>query len=179
MSEETVQHGDAGNRGLEHEGPGFEREDLGAKTVFAFLLGLVVLGVVVYFIANGVYWSLDRYSGAHQPAQNPMKQNVETDTRDERPADVRATIQRIFPEPRLETDERSEINEARRREDEQLNSYGWVDQPAGVVHIPIERAMQLVLARGLAVRPESQATPAGVASRGQAQEKTPSHGSKP
>jgi hypothetical protein len=178
MSDETVQHGDSGNRGSEPEGlepAGFEREDLGAKTVFAFLLGLVVLGVVVYFVANGVYWSLDRYSGAHQPAQNPMKQNVETDTRDERPPDVRATIQRIFPEPRLETDERSEINEVRRREDEQLNSYGWIDQPAGVVHIPIERAMQLVLARGLAVRPPSEATPNGVASGG----KDAVHRSKP
>ena len=26
---------------------------------------------------------------------------------------------------------------------EQLNSYGWVDQQAGSVHIPIERAMEL------------------------------------
>jgi hypothetical protein len=159
MSDETVKHGDSGNQGFEHQ-------DLGAKTVFAFLLGLMVLGVVVYFVANGVYWSLDRYSGAHQPAQNPMKQNVETDTRDERPADVRATIQRVFPEPRLETDERSEINDFRRREEEQLNRYGWVDQPAGVVHIPIERAMQLVVARGLAVRPESERTPASVGSGG-------------
>jgi hypothetical protein len=164
MSDETVKHGDSGNQGFEHEG--FEHEDMGAKTVFAFLLGLVVLGVVVYFVANGVYWSLDRYSGAHQPAQNPMKQNVETDTRDERPADVRANIQRIFPEPRLETDERTEINDFRLREEEQLNSYGWVDQPAGVVHIPIERAMQLVVARGLAARPQSEATAASGASGG-------------
>lgn len=178
MSDETVKHGDSGNPGFEPEGferEGFEHEDMGAKTVFAFLLGLVVLGVVVYFVANGVYWSLDRYSGAHQPAQNPMKQNVETDTRDERTADVRATVRRIFPEPRLETDERSEINDFRLREEEQLNSYGWVDQPAGVVHIPIERAMQLLVARGLAVRPESAATPASGAGGG----KEAAHGSKP
>ena len=31
---------------------------------------------------------------------------------------------------------------------EQLNSYGWVDQQAGTVHIPIERAMQLEVAAG-------------------------------
>jgi hypothetical protein len=174
MSDETVKHGDSRNQGLKPQGfeaeglerEGFEREDLGAKAVFSFLLGLAVLGVIVYFVANGVYWSLDRYSGAHQPAQNPMKQNVETDTRDERAADVKATIQRIFPEPRLETDERSEINDFRLREEEQLNSYGWVDQPAGVVHIPIERAMQLVVARGLAVRPEQKAVPASTGSGG-------------
>jgi len=27
---------------------------------------------------------------------------------------------------------------------ELLNSYGWVSQPDGVVHVPIERAMKLV-----------------------------------
>ena len=28
---------------------------------------------------------------------------------------------------------------------ERLNSYGWVDQQAGTAHIPIERAMELVV----------------------------------
>jgi len=28
---------------------------------------------------------------------------------------------------------------------EQLNSYGWVSEPDGVVHIPIERAMEIVV----------------------------------
>jgi hypothetical protein len=44
---------------------------------------------------------------------------------------------------------------------ERLGSYGWVDQQAGVVHLPIERAMQLV-ADG--VRPAT--APAGGAPRG-------------
>jgi hypothetical protein len=33
---------------------------------------------------------------------------------------------------------------------EQLETYGWVDKEGGVVRIPIERAMDLVLERGLA-----------------------------
>ncbi len=28
---------------------------------------------------------------------------------------------------------------------EQINSYGWVDQQAGVTHIPIDRAMELTV----------------------------------
>ena len=39
--------------------------------------------------------------------------------------------------------------EARR---ERLGSYGWVDRPAGVVHLPIERAMELS-AQGARPRP--------------------------
>jgi hypothetical protein len=35
-----------------------------------------------------------------------------------------------------------------------LARYGWVDRPAGIVHVPIERAMELYLAA-------QQATPAG------------------
>ena len=33
-----------------------------------------------------------------------------------------------------------------------LHSYGWVDRQAGVVHIPIDQAIDLVLQRGLPVR---------------------------
>jgi len=38
-------------------------------------------------------------------------------------------------------------------EEQTLNSYGWVDQNAGVVHIPIAEAMKLVAQRGLPTRP--------------------------
>jgi hypothetical protein len=37
----------------------------------------------------------------------------------------------------------------RAEEDASLNSYGWVDKEQGVVHIPIERAMDTVVERGL------------------------------
>jgi hypothetical protein len=44
-------------------------------------------------------------------------------------------------------------------QENQLNSYGWVDQKAGVAHIPIERAMELLVQRGIPVR-SSVSTPA-------------------
>jgi len=149
----TDQHVQPGGNG------GFEREDLGARAIFGFLLALVVLGLLVYFAANGVYWSLEKYNEAHEPRRNPLKQNVETDTRDFDTAKVRGEIKSVFSEPRLETDERNELTEPRMREEERLNSYGYVDQPAGVVHIPIERAMQLIVERGLPVRPQGEASP--------------------
>lgn len=37
--------------------------------------------------------------------------------------------------------------------DERLNSYGWVDQRNGIVHIPIEEAKDRLLRRGLPSRP--------------------------
>jgi hypothetical protein len=36
-------------------------------------------------------------------------------------------------------------------QESQLNSYGWVDEKAGVAHIPIKRAMELLAQRGVPV----------------------------
>jgi hypothetical protein len=64
-----------------------------------------------------------------------------------------------FPQPRLERNERIEINEFRLQEEQTLNSYGWVDQKAGVVRIPIDRAMQLIAQRGLQATPRVGTVP--------------------
>lgn len=49
-----------------------------------------------------------------------------------------------------------EYAELRAVEEALLNSYGWVDESAGVVRIPIDRAMELVIQRGLPTRPDSE-----------------------
>ncbi|PYX87325.1 MAG: hypothetical protein DMG68_12200 [Acidobacteria bacterium] len=43
----------------------------------------------------------------------------------------------------------------RLKEEEILNSYGWVDPKAGVAHIPIEKAMELLAQRGLPTSPQN------------------------
>lgn len=57
------------------------------------------------------------------------------------------------PEPRLMTAEPTYLSDFRLKEQEQLHGSGWVDEAAGVAHIPIDRAKQLTLER-LPVRPE-------------------------
>lgn len=50
-----------------------------------------------------------------------------------------------------------EYHRYRAYEDERLASYGWVDKASGVAHIPIERAMELMLARdAFPARPGSE-----------------------
>ena len=63
---------------------------------------------------------------------------------------------RVPPEPRLQTNPREDLGNIRAREDQALNSYGWVDKNAGVVRIPIDRAMQLVVERGPPARPANE-----------------------
>jgi hypothetical protein len=160
MSEET-KHAVSGN----HDG--FEREDMSARAVYGFLVGLAVVTVLVYFVLRGVYSYLDAYERAHQPPQNPLVQKTEADTRQVSPEETKK-----FPQPRLETNERRQLNDVLLPEEETLNSYGWVDQKAGVVHIPIEHAMELVAQRGLPVRPQEGAAPAVAGRKAQRSQKS-------
>ena len=61
---------------------------------------------------------------------------------------------RVPPGPRLQTNPRDDMRELRARDEEILTSYGWVDKNAGIVRIPIDEAMKLVVQRGLPARQE-------------------------
>ena len=132
----------------------FERRDLAAKPVILFLVGLTIGCLLVAALLKGMYSYLDAREHRHQPALNPLVQQTTAETRSVAPGDVTK-----FPQPRLETNERREINDFRMHEEQTLHSYGWVDQPAGVVRIPIDRAMELLVQRGLPTRPQAGAVP--------------------
>lgn len=54
-----------------------------------------------------------------------------------------------FPAPQLIEHPGNEWKKTRNEEETELKSYGWVDRSAGIAHIPIARAMQLLVERGL------------------------------
>ena len=54
--------------------------------------------------------------------------------------------------PSLLLREPMNLQKFREEEEHLLTSYGWVDQNAGVVRLPIDRAKALLLERGLPVR---------------------------
>jgi len=55
------------------------------------------------------------------------------------------------PQPRLQVAPSLDLRKKRAQAELLLNSYGWVDKQAGVIHIPIEQAMKQVAQRGLPV----------------------------
>lgn len=59
------------------------------------------------------------------------------------------------PSPRLQVSPPADLRKLRQAEDIFLNSYGWVDQKSGKVRIPIARAMDLIVERGLPTRDQS------------------------
>jgi|ERR1700678_3091406 len=139
---------------IEHENTtshgSYEREDLSASTVLYFLLGLAVFVLLCFAGMRGLFVVLDRRERALQPPLNPLVTNVPADTRHIAPG----YPQSAFPDPKLEEDERGQLDGIRLQEERTLYSYGWSDEKAGTVHIPIEHAMELIVQRGLPVRPQ-------------------------
>lgn len=132
---------------------GFEREDLGSKPIFGFLVSLAIVGILVYYAIWGIFYFLDTFDKKNQQTRTPLVQ-VESNTRE-----IQSEQIQRFPEPRLEENERTELDGFRYQEEERLNSYGWVDEKAGIAHIPIERAMQLIAQRGLSTTPKVGTVP--------------------
>jgi hypothetical protein len=118
---------------------------------------------------------MDARQRARHPQQSPLVQQVDTNTRIVSPDEIKK-----FPEPRLERNERIEINDFRLKEEQTLNSYGWVDEKSGVVRIPIDRAMQLLAQRGLPTTPKAGTIPpSAVNVANQAAERSDTSGTSP
>jgi len=150
----------------EHES--FEHQDLKAAGVVYFLLTLGVVTMLCMFGLRGLYAYLDKREKASQPAVSPLVTSVPEDTRHVAPG----YPQTAFPSPKLEEDERGQLNGIRLQQDDTLYSYGWMDEKAGTVHIPIERAMDLLVQRGLPVRPQGAADESSTAEADPAKSKT-------
>lgn len=63
-----------------------------------------------------------------------------------------ASARPLPPEPRLQPKPENDLQQYLSEESSEQDSYGWVDRQKGVVRIPIDRAMKLLLQRGLPVR---------------------------
>jgi len=115
-----------------------ETSDFNMKFVWAFawtLLGLMFAGLFVAFL---LYAGYSRFWTAQDAAHQPSR--------------LAASLPARPPEPRLQELPAQDLRSFRARESAAQHEYGWVEPAAGVVRIPIERAMELVLQRGLPVR---------------------------
>jgi hypothetical protein len=144
MSEEMMNHGHAG-----HETE-FEHEDLSTRGVFVFMIGLAIVGLVIYFIIVGMYSFLDKYEHAQMKTASPLVTSTGPAARV-----VTKEYLEKFGEngaPMLESDERGQFKDYLMKQEVQLSTYG-MDETSGVAHIPIERAMDLIVERKLPVLP--------------------------
>jgi hypothetical protein len=149
MSDEILNHGHSNEADFEHE-------DLGSRGLFVFMISLVISGVVIYFIIYGMYRFLDKYESSQMTTASPLIANPGVVTR----VVTQADMDKAFKDngaPMLETNERGQFRDFLLNQEDQLNSYGWVNKDAGVAHIPIEQAMDLIVQEKLPVYPQSAA----------------------
>jgi hypothetical protein len=66
--------------------------------------------------------------------------------------DMVAVGQPSSPSPRLLVDEPANLSALAERERETLTTYGWADKATGAYRIPIDRAKDMLIERGLPVR---------------------------
>jgi hypothetical protein len=60
---------------------------------------------------------------------------------------------RLPPLPRLQQTPRPDLAQFRAAEEAALNAYAWVDKPAGIVQVPVARAIDLIVEHGMPKRP--------------------------
>lgn len=94
----------------------------------------VGLGLTVALFAFSCYLAWLFFAGM-APKINPGYQNINTDLRKE---EINIVDQELFE---LETRAYRDRHEKENR----LNSYGWVDRSKGIIHEPIDRAMDEVV----------------------------------
>ncbi|MGH9446274.1 MAG: hypothetical protein ACRD3O_11190 [Terriglobia bacterium] len=75
-----------------------------------------------------------------------------------RPPRALFTAAQMPPPPRLQEHVGAELQDYLRAQNHVLDTYGWVNRKAGVVRVPISRAMALLLQQGLPVRKPGQMT---------------------
>jgi hypothetical protein len=122
---------------LQHgAGSGHETRDVSARPI-------VLAGVLLAFllaVAGGVGYGIFSILAAYRPTVDLVS--------------PLATSAQIPPAPRIEEHGSEELQQLRGQEERLLSTYGWVDKAKGVVRIPIDRAMELQLERGLPTRKE-------------------------
>ena len=123
----------------EHAGVGYEKADISIERLLTFgagVVGLVALGALGAFVAF-------HFFVAHQslgPPATPFE-----------------NVRQLPPEPRLQVHAPLDLAQYRAGQDKTLDSYGWVDAAGGVVRMPIDAAMKLLLQKGLPIRGSSPA----------------------
>ena len=121
--------------------PGYELSDLRPGYIACFGIGLaVVLGIAVVIASLVV----------HYKAVQQARQDI--------PIPRLAREREATPGTPLQVDAPNELRQMRAAEEALLDSYGWVDKDAGIVRIPVDRAMEILAKKGLPARKQEEKT---------------------
>jgi len=119
-------------------GAQYEHTDIDTSVGYKFAAWLTVAMLISVAIVYGVFWFFEgRSQSADAAAQKyPLAVGQPMNP----------------PAPNLQTQPFKDVYMLRQGEADKLHSYGWVDKDGGIARIPIDRAMEMLLQRGLPAR---------------------------
>ena len=120
---------------------GYETRDANTKGVLVFL---AVLFVVISCVLLGSWGLFRHFSVADAPPA---------------PASSFSGERQLPPPPELQTSGRVDFQHLYDEQQQELKTYGWVDRQAGAVRLPIDRAMDLLVQKGLPTLPAAAQPP--------------------
>src|ERR1041385_2067751 len=191
-----------------HIKEGHQESDISVKGVVWSGIVLAVGGIIAFVLMIGMIHGLEAYEKNHEAKLTPMEKELqqERETPKEGLGKVIPTsegeikpapdwygrgkmdehLSRTIKTPRLQYDDEHDMQIFRGSEERWLTSTGKL--PDGSIHIPINRAMEILAQRGLPqvsgpfqpanVGAPSAAYPSGAAEGGQASRATPTAGAK-
>jgi hypothetical protein len=122
------------------QGSGHQTSNINLRVVTWTTIGLVISVIAVLVTVGGLFSLFKRqYASESTPS-------------------LITTAGKLPPAPRLQTNPTSDWRQLLQAENAKLNSYGWIDKTAGVIRIPIDRAMDLLAQRGLPARGNARET---------------------
>lgn len=127
-------------RRIRHADVAYESRDLSHEAIFYFFLVLGIVIFIVFFVLWGVFKQMGSSEYVGHQTTNPIM------TSNEELKEIGGDPANSFPMPQLQPDPVADLNKFRIREEQWMNTYGWVDQAHGRIHIPIETAIDMMAA---------------------------------
>ncbi len=127
--------------GQNPSGPNFDDRDINLGKIVLFGFYIAIFTAVSFVGLRLLYKAFDRQAEQADAAVAAFVKDTRV----------------LPPEPRLQVDEPATWAQEFARQKAMVGGYAWVDANAGVVRIPVERAMDRVLERGLPAREEQAA----------------------
>lgn len=129
--------------GLVNPDVAHETSDISIRGVIWFVVILALTAGLIEVAMYGLFVVLDKVEVRNDPYVSPLDYPTG----------------QLPPNPRLQTTPWEDLKEYVGSEQQYLGSYGWVDAGTGQVHIPIERAKELLLQRGIPARAAENGAP--------------------
>jgi len=110
----------------------YERRDANIKVILWLTFGVAATSAFVFWGSLALRDHFESIAKSNDPELSPL-----------------ADVEQKPPAPRLQDNSFQDLVEFRASQEHMLNSYAWIDREKDQVQIPVSRAMDLILERGL------------------------------